>query len=47
MIEGGATPVNQEWVDAGEWTVEIDDRRFPATASVKPMYDPTNARIRA
>ena len=31
----------------GEWTVEIDDARFPALVSRRPLYDPTNARIKA
>jgi hypothetical protein len=32
---------------AGEWTIEIDDRRCPAAISLRPMYDADNARIRS
>jgi len=27
--------------------VEIVDRRYPCTASLRPLYDPTNDRIKA
>ena len=40
-------PVDQAWIDAGEWTVEVADRLVPARVSLRPMYDPTNARIRS
>ena len=47
MIEGGGESITNEWIAAGEWTLEIDDGVHPATASLRPMYDPDNARIRA
>ncbi|MEY4174586.1 MAG: hypothetical protein RI900_1751, partial [Actinomycetota bacterium] len=31
----------------GNWTVEINGRQYPATVSLRPPYDPTNARIKA
>jgi 4-methylaminobutanoate oxidase (formaldehyde-forming) len=31
----------------GEWSVEINGRRYPAAVSLRPPYDPTNARIKA
>jgi 4-methylaminobutanoate oxidase (formaldehyde-forming) len=34
-------------LSGAEWTVEIADRRYPAAVSLRPPYDPTNARIRA
>jgi 4-methylaminobutanoate oxidase (formaldehyde-forming) len=40
----GLTPA---WVDGGEWTVEVADRLVPATVSLRPLYDPSNARIKA
>ena len=46
MIEADE-PIDAAWIDAGEWTVEIAGHTFPAIASLKPLYDPTNARIRA
>ena len=30
----------------GEWTVEINGRHYPASVSLRPPYDPTNARIK-
>jgi 4-methylaminobutanoate oxidase (formaldehyde-forming) len=46
MVEAGV-PVDQAWLDAGAWTVEIAGREFPAVASLRPLYDPQMARIRA
>ena len=45
MVEA-AEPVTPAWINAGEWTVEIVDRHYPARASLRPLYDPVNARIR-
>jgi 4-methylaminobutanoate oxidase (formaldehyde-forming) len=42
-----AESVTKEWIDKGEWTVEIVARRYPATVSLRPLYDPANARIKA
>ena len=39
-------PIDQAWLDAGEWEVEIADRRWPARLSLRPFYDPANERIR-
>ncbi|MEV0717848.1 FAD-dependent oxidoreductase [Asanoa sp. NPDC050611] len=38
--------LDQAWLDSGEWTVEVADRIAPARCSLRPLYDPTNARIR-
>ena len=46
MVEADE-PIDQQWIDSGEWTVEIADRRYPAVASLRPLYDPSNERIRA
>jgi 4-methylaminobutanoate oxidase (formaldehyde-forming) len=46
MIEAGV-PITHEYLSTGEWTLEIAGRAFPAVASLRPLYDPTNARIRA
>ena len=40
-------PINQAWLDAGEWTVQIGDAVYPAVASLRPMYDPGNKRIQS
>jgi 4-methylaminobutanoate oxidase (formaldehyde-forming) len=46
MVEcpDGVTPA---WLEEGTWELEIAHRRVPAQVSLRPMYDPTNARIRA
>ena len=38
-------PINQAYLDACEWTVQIGDAFYPATVSLRPMYDPRNERI--
>ena len=47
MIESGGEPIDQAWLDAGDWTRA--DRR-PDLArrglSLRPLYDPANKRIR-
>jgi len=45
MIEAGE-PVTAAYLAAGEWTVEIAGAQHPAIASIRPLYDPDNARIR-
>jgi glycine cleavage system aminomethyltransferase T/glycine/D-amino acid oxidase-like deaminating enzyme len=50
MVDSGRTDggaLDQAWIDAGTWSVDIARTRHPATASLRPLYDPTNARIRA
>jgi 4-methylaminobutanoate oxidase (formaldehyde-forming) len=39
-------PINQAYLDAGEWTVQIGGEICPAVVSLRPMYDPANERIR-
>ena len=38
-------PINQAYLDTGEWTVQIGNAVYPAVASLRPMYDPGNKRI--
>ena len=40
-------PLDQAWIDRGTWEVEIAGTRYPAVASLRPMYDPSMARIKA
>ena len=47
MIEGHGEAITNEWIAGAEWSVEVNGRRHPATASLRPMYDPDNARIKA
>ena len=46
MVEAGE-PVNTAYLSSGCWQVDIAGRKYPATVSMRPMYDPDNARIRA
>jgi len=46
MIDAGEEALDQKWIDAGSWEVEIGARRYPAVASLRPLYDPTNERIK-
>jgi 4-methylaminobutanoate oxidase (formaldehyde-forming) len=47
MVSRADGPVDQSWLDSGEWTVEIGASHHPARASLRPLYDPSNERIRA
>jgi 4-methylaminobutanoate oxidase (formaldehyde-forming) len=46
MIEAGE-PVNAAYLDGGSWELEIAGKRYPAIASMKPLYDPAMARVKA
>ncbi len=46
MVEAGE-PVTQAYLDAGSWEVEIAGKRYPAMASLKPLYDPENKRVKS
>ncbi len=43
---GGDEPIGAAWLDGGSWSVDVAGREVPAVVSLRPMYDPTNARIR-
>ena len=40
-------PVDQAYLDAGRWEVEIAGKTYPAMASLKPLYDPESKKIKA
>jgi 4-methylaminobutanoate oxidase (formaldehyde-forming) len=44
MIDAGE-PITRDYLDASEWSVQIGHAVYPATASLRPMYDPGNKRI--
>ncbi len=46
MLEADV-PIDNDWIESGVWTVEIADRIWPARASLRPLYDPSNSRIKA
>jgi glycine cleavage system aminomethyltransferase T len=41
-VDGGVVGA----IDADNYEIEIAGVRYPATASLKPLFDPTSARIR-
>jgi len=46
MIEAGE-PVTASYLADATWTVDVAGVQVPAIASMRPLYDPTNERIRA
>ncbi|HZJ64467.1 MAG TPA: FAD-dependent oxidoreductase [Kofleriaceae bacterium] len=49
MIEAAAVPggaIDQAAIDGARWDVEIAGRRYPATVSLRPLYDPENKKIK-
>ena len=46
MVEASES-ITPDVLAASVWEVDIAGRRWPVTASLRPLYDPTNARIRA
>ncbi len=46
MVEAGE-PLDQAWLDSGQWEVDIAGTRYPAATSLRPLYDPKNERIKA
>jgi 4-methylaminobutanoate oxidase (formaldehyde-forming) len=45
MVEAGE-PIDQAYLDAGQWEVEIAGKRHPAVTSLKPLYDAEMKRIK-
>ncbi len=46
MIEA-QPPIDEHYLSRGRWEVDIAGRRYPASASAKPLYDPEMKRIYA
>ena len=46
MVEPGG-PVTPDVITSGTWEVDIANTRYPAVASLRPMYDPDSARVKA
>jgi 4-methylaminobutanoate oxidase (formaldehyde-forming) len=47
MLDAGGEPLTTDWLTTGVLEVDVAGVRYPAVASLRPMYDPDNARIRA
>ena len=39
-------PITPAFLETGSWDIEIADRRYPLVASLRPLYDPDNKRIK-
>ncbi len=44
---GSDEPVTGAWLGRATWDVDIAGARYPVTVSLRPLYDPTSARVRA
>lgn len=38
--------VDHDWLEAGQFEIEVATERIPATASIRSFYDPKNQRVR-
>jgi len=45
MVEGDG-PVDATWLKEGRWEVDVAGRPYPATISLRPLYDPRMERIK-
>ena len=39
--------LDQAWLDAGQWEVDVAGELHPACVSLRPLYDPRSERVRA
>jgi glycine cleavage system aminomethyltransferase T/glycine/D-amino acid oxidase-like deaminating enzyme len=46
MVEAGE-PVTPGYLDGGTWEVEVAGTRYPAIASLRPLYDPDMKRVKS
>ena len=46
MVEG-TEPVDTSWLDGADWHVDVAGRLTPARASLRPLYDPANTKIKS
>ncbi len=46
MIEGGQEIVNADYLASGTWEINIADKLYPCTCSLRPLYDPDMLRIK-
>jgi 4-methylaminobutanoate oxidase (formaldehyde-forming) len=46
MVEGGE-PMTPDWIKAGSWELEINGKKYPAVASLRPMFDPDMKKIKS
>ncbi len=46
MIDAGGEPIDAKYIESGSWEVDIGGKRWPAIASLKPLYDPESKRVK-
>jgi len=47
MVEASdRAPIDGKWLEAGRWEVEIAGTLYPAIASLKPLFDPENKKVK-
>jgi 4-methylaminobutanoate oxidase (formaldehyde-forming) len=39
-------PIDNKWIEAGTWEIEIAGTLYPAVASLKPLYDAENKKVK-
>jgi 4-methylaminobutanoate oxidase (formaldehyde-forming) len=45
MVDAGE-PIDQAFLDSGDWTIEIANKHYPALPSIKPLFDPEMKKIK-
>jgi 4-methylaminobutanoate oxidase (formaldehyde-forming) len=45
-LAGKEEPLDTKWIEAGVWEVDIAGKKYPATASLQPLYDPKSERVK-
>ena len=45
MVDAGE-PIDQAFLDGGDWTLEINGKHYPAQPSLKPLFDPEMKKIK-
>jgi hypothetical protein len=46
LAPGERGPLDQAWIDAGRWEVDVAGDLQPASLSLSPLYDPRSERVR-
>jgi 4-methylaminobutanoate oxidase (formaldehyde-forming) len=45
-VDKGGEVTTTEYIKSGNYEIEVAGERFPAKASLRPMYDPQLKRVR-
>jgi glycine cleavage system aminomethyltransferase T/glycine/D-amino acid oxidase-like deaminating enzyme len=46
MLESKDPVIDAKFLESGVWDVEIADKRYPIVASLRPLFDPTNTKVK-